>query len=741
MQPSSIGNPDYAVREIEVSAPRIRAGLRWTFQQSGGEGVYLLEDPLHGRYFRLGRREHHFVKCLDGRRTVAQIVAALSTGDRDLAMDSQEATSLVRMLIDHGLVSTGDSDHADRVWDEVNRPQESKRLLGRLGQILFLRVPLGNPDRFFIWLARHAGWLASPGFALVWLVVVIAGVFAVVDQAGRFRAEMAGVFHVGNLWMLGGLWVVLKIVHECWHGLVCRRHGGAVPEAGVTFLLLSTPLGYVNASSSAAFPSKWQRIAVSAAGMYGELLIAAIAAIAWARLEPGPLSAALHQVIVLSSVTTVLFNANPLMRFDGYYILSDLLDIPNLAGKGQSVTRWLLRRWLLGMKKARFPLRPGEPRWIIGLYGVAAAGWRVLVTIGLLIGAALLFEGAGLLLALVAAAAMVLQSLAGALKYLKKSATAEGLSPLRLTVRLALLTAAVGAAMGLIHITPTASAPAVVQEVSGGEIRAECPGFLIDIAVSDGARVAAGDLLFRLENAEETAQLRRIETEIARSRLRAAQSLAAGQIAASQAEERNLQALEETAAELRNHTATLERRAPRAGIVQSPGLDSLQGTWIEPGRLLMTIGAEDRKELVIMAAQEDWQTFDAARAAGRTVTFVPRRRWHTAPATIRVANASATTQPSHFGLITPGGGPLTVRDRPGGDPDAAASADALSRYALAAPRFEIRAEIAAPDAAALLSGEPGTLLAAAAEPETLASLSAKALRRQLDRLWDTARTP
>jgi putative peptide zinc metalloprotease protein len=725
--------PDFAVREIEVSAPRVRDGLRWTFQEVGGEGSYLLEDPLHGRFFRLGRREHHFVKCLDGRRTIAKIVAHLSTGDPALALEATEATSLVRMLIDNGLVVSGDSEHADRVWDEVNRPHESKRMLGRMGQLLFLKIPLGNPDRFFSWLARKAGWLASPGFALVWLIIVGWGAAAVGDQSERFRAQMSGVFNFGNLWILGGLWAVLKIFHECWHGLVCRKHGGAVPEAGITLMLLTTPLGYVNASSSTAFPSKWQRIAVAGAGIYGELLIAAIAAILWARAEPGPLSAALHQVVVLSSVTTLLFNANPLMRFDGYYILSDLLEIPNLYSKGQSASRWLFRRWILGMNKAKNPLRPGDPAAIILLYGIASGIWRILVTLGLLVAATLLFEGLGLALAVVAAATMIIQGIAGTVIYLKKSAAAEGLRPLWLLFRVAALAGCVIAALCLIRVTPTASAPAVVQDASGGEIRAECPGFLTEIAVPDGSPVEAGALLFRLENAGEMARLSRLESEIERSRLRSEQFLAANQLAAWQAETRNLASLETSAAELRAYTASLERRAPRAGIVQSRNLDSLEGTWVEPGQLLMTVGTPERKELVILAAQDDWQTFEEAHAAGRPLLFRPRGRWDTATATIRTATASATTQPAHFGLITPGGGPLTVRKAPGSGADS----DGLGQYSLSSPRFEIRADLQPDQAAALLDGEPGITVVSASAPETLASLGAKELSRRWDRLWET----
>lgn len=733
---SSSQSPDFAVREIEVTTPRLRDDLRWTFQELGDEGSYLLEDPLNGRFYRLGRREHHFIRSLDGQRTISRIVAELAAaGDEALALDAGEASSLVRMLIDAGLVASGDSEHAGRVWDEVNQPREQQQMFGRLGQLLFLKVPLGNPDRFFAWLARFFGWVASPGLALVWLAVIIWGTLAVRQDWERFRAQMSGVFDFGNLWALGLLWVVLKAFHECWHGLVCRRFGGSVPEAGVTLLLLTTPLGYVNASSSIGFPTKWQRMAVAAAGMYGELFLAAIAAIVWTKLDPGPLSAALHQVVVLSSITTVLFNANPLMRFDGYYLLSDGLDIPNLYGKGQSMSRWLTRRWVLGLKKAKYPLRPNEPGFLIASYGIAAAIWRVIVITGLLVTAAALFEGVGLILALAAGLGIVLQGITGTVRYLRKSASAEGLRPARLIARVCLMLGAVVATAMLVKVTPTARAPAVVQDISGGEVRVECPGFLTEIHVETGDTVKAGDLIATLENVEEISRLRKLEKEIERSRIKRDLFLQNDQLAGWQAEGEYLSALEANADELRRHTDTLALRAPRDGIVLGGELKSLADTWISPGSLLVSIDAPDQGELVILSSQEDSARFSEAREAGLPLEFRPRGRWETSKAEFREMIPRATTEPAHFALITPGGGPLAVRRKSGAESASRGSRSAGATYELAKPRFEIRADLDVFDAGdALREGEIGIAIAHTTSRESLASLALEKAREELKRL-------
>lgn len=732
-------SPDFAVREIEASRPRLRRDLRWTFQEVRGEGTYLLEDPVQGKFYRLGRREHEFVKGLDGHRTVSALVAVAAKRDTRLALEAAEATSLVRMLIDAGLVEVEGAAHADRVWNEVNRPQESKRVLGSLSQALFLKLPLGNPDRFFDWLARRAGWLGGPWFAMVWILTVIAGASAVYGQKERFMAQMSGLFDFGNLWVLGGLWLVLKAFHECWHGFMCRRFGGAVPEAGVTLLLFTTPLGYVNASSSTAFPSRWHRIAVSAAGMYGELFLAALAAVLWARVEPGTLSMALHQVVVLSSVTTLLFNANPLMRFDGYYLLSDFLDIPNLYGKGQNAAGWIFRRWILGMKKAEFPLRAGEPRWIITLYGLAAWVWKSVVFFGIVIALALLFEGAGLLLALAVLASAAIQSCISALKYLRKSAAAEGLRPARLMARLAIGLGLLVILLRSVEITPSVTAPAVVRDVGGGEIRAGCPGFLKDLEVKVGDRVAKGDLLARLENAEEEARLAKIEIEIQRSQLRHDALLESGEIAAAQAESEHLDGLEETARELRTHVASLELRAPRDGTIDARHLELLLGTWIETGRLLFSVVEESRRELVILATANDRESFEQSRASNRPVVFRPRGRLTSRSATLDESVPGAGSGATHFALIAPAGGPLPVREKTAvGDPEPGGVQDEASRYELLEPRFEFRASLE-PGAGELKEGEIGMAVAFAGERSSLAALAWAKGKRSFEQIITSAR--
>ncbi len=181
------------------------------------------------------------------------------------------------------------------------------------------------------------------------------------------------------------------------HGLACARYGGRVRQAGV-ILVLFVPMAYVDVTSSWRFSSTWQRIVVATAGMYVELMVAAVAALIWSVSSPGAVSDLCFNVLFMAAVSTLLFNANPLMRFDGYYMLSDLVGLPNLASLGRTAVTDLARHGLLGVPSRGLPLT-ARAHFFVTAYGLAAWCWSLLVAAGLIMGAALLFHGAGIVLA------------------------------------------------------------------------------------------------------------------------------------------------------------------------------------------------------------------------------------------------------------------------------------------------------------------------------------------------------
>ena len=187
-----------------------------------------------------------------------------------------------------------------------------------------------------------------------------------------------------NLFLLALLYPLIKLLHELGHALSTKVWGGEVHEMGVMLLVLM-PIPYVDASAASAFRSRRRRVLVGAGGIVVELFLAALAMFAWLNMEPGILRAAAYNIMLIGGVSTVLFNGNPLLRYDGYYILADLIEIPNLGQRSTRYLGYLLQRYLLGIATVESPVTaPGEKGWFLA-YGPVAFCYRIAVLVGLVL--------------------------------------------------------------------------------------------------------------------------------------------------------------------------------------------------------------------------------------------------------------------------------------------------------------------------------------------------------------------
>ena len=243
--------------------------------------------------------------------------------------------------------------------------------------------------------------LTRPAALAVLLILVLTGAVVAAMHGPELVQNVADrVFAADNVLLIALLYPLAKVFHEAGHAYAVKLNGGAVHELGL-MLLVFVPMPYVDASSSAGFTSPARRIAVSAAGMMAELVLAALASLAWANLDPGPTRAAMLDILVLCGVSTLLFNANPLLRFDGYYVLIDLIGVPNLDTRAKKQVQYLVRRYLLGMRDAESAVElPGEGKWLVG-YGVLCQLYRVVMVVVIALLIANKLFGLGVALAIV----------------------------------------------------------------------------------------------------------------------------------------------------------------------------------------------------------------------------------------------------------------------------------------------------------------------------------------------------
>jgi putative peptide zinc metalloprotease protein len=360
------------------------------------------------------------------------------------------------------------------------------------------RMHLIDPDRWLNAMRPLIELLWSRWGALLWLAVVLPAAAMVpphwTELTGNFSDRVLATQNLVLLWIVFPL---IKALHEFGHAAACKRWGGEVHDVGVVFLVL-VPVPYVEASASSVFRSKWQRAVVGASGMGVELFIAALAFYLWMLAEPGLFRAVLFNVMVIAGVSTLLFNGNPLLRYDAYYILSDVIEMPNLAMRATRFWGHLLDRHVFGLKDAESPEGGGrDAAWLAG-YAVLSTVYRILVTIAIAMFISQQFFFVGVVLAVWAVVMMVLVPLGKGAQHLASAR----LRPQR--ARVWGVTAGFAAAVLLLLFAVPAPFRTVLEGVAwlpqSALVRAGQDGFVERVLVAPGTRVQRGELLVQVRN-------------------------------------------------------------------------------------------------------------------------------------------------------------------------------------------------------------------------------------------------
>ena len=650
--------PHHVTVEI-VSVPlKLRDDLTVSMQIYGGQTCYLIEDPLSSRFYRVGIAEYTLLSMLDGKTTIAQAMGRTAAIMGSQALSEQDVAALCKWLIDSELATTEDSSAVGRLVEVADRSSKRKRV-ARLSP-LFQKLPLLNPDPWVTSLNALFGWIFSrPAFA-AWIAVIAYAAYRLASHWDRFVGESSTILHRGNwIWLLA-CWLVLKLIHESAHALACKRFGGTVREAGVLFILLA-PLPYVDVTSSWRFDSKWKRIITAAAGMYAELFVAAWAAIIYSHSDDALLRQHAQNVFVAASVVTLLFNANPLMRFDGYYILSDWLGLPNLASHGSQLLRYIGQRYILGMSVTCPSWPEGKTVWIAA-YGLAASAYRILISVILLTAAEAMFFGAGVALAVVAIILAFVIPGARMLRRLIASTGSQRVEKSRLVLIGCLTALTLWLGWNFVPWYARVSAPAIVDFYPAIEVRSPVGGFVREILVAPGDDVSAGQLLLRLENEELKLHAKRLKVEIEQTEQRIRKFRQQHEITAMQVAVKNRQTLETRRKQIVNEIAQLDVSAPVAGQIIDSEMEDRCGTFVQPGSPIVTIGGSQNKRILALVSQQDLESFRAQ--TGQVVSlhiWGGEQRKH--PATVEQINPRATSELTYPALSSLAGGPLAVRTR------------------------------------------------------------------------------
>jgi putative peptide zinc metalloprotease protein len=578
---------------------RLRPELQMTLHQNRGTVYCLVEDPISNSFYRIGKAEWSFATQLDGHtpQKLAYQRTLEDVGRESLSPSA--AQKLIPWLLANGLV---------RQLDAVPTKPPARSPGRLLMNFFFAKLPLGHPDRLLARLEPPARCLFTWPALITWCLLVSYAIVLVSTDWDRF-VDSARSYLAPTSWLyLLCAWLTLKVIHELFHGLACKRFGGTTGACGIMLILFS-PIAFVDVTSAWRFRNKWQRIVTSAAGMYVEFAIAAVAAIIWSGSASPGIAFACQSIVVTASVSSLLFNANPLMRFDGYYILADLLEIENLYTEGRHAVRSILRGCFLGLTT---PSRRHQRRdqLIITTYGFAAAGWRILVSVSLVLAAATLFHGAGLALAAAGVLFWFAIPLFNFARFVVKGSVSEKPAVRRFLVRAALVGVAL-AAVTCVPVPGGVNAPAIVRYAPLHDLRAETDGFVRAVHVTSGESVTAGQVLLTLANDELAAEIKGVTAETKQSLIRSRIFHSDENYSEYQAELRHHQALNERLRVLRQRAGRLIVKAPATGKVITRRVDQLHQRYVRAGQRLLSIAAESSKEINVTIPEHHIESFIA----------------------------------------------------------------------------------------------------------------------------------
>ncbi len=574
---------------ISALHPRLRPHVSVRMQTTRGQAWYVLFNQATGRHHRVNAQAYELVGRLDGRHTVEEVWSVLLEQMGDEAPSQHDVIRILGQMTDAGLIQAEVlPDVRQLVNAQENRVQRERR--SRLNPLSF-RLGLFNPSWLLERLTPVGKLLATAWAQALWLLLVVGAAWAVLvdwrEVVSYGRSYFMSPGYLAAAWLI---YPLMKAVHELGHGLALRRYGCEVPEVGVNFFVF-VPMPYVDASAANKLTDRWQRARISAAGITVELGLAALAAVLWLHVEDGWLRQVAFVVMSLGGMSTLLFNGNPLMKLDGYYVLCDVLDLPNLAGRsGRTVSHFLRTVALACLRIPRHPDDIGVvvadrlERWALWLYAPASWVYRLTVTILIVSWAADQAAWLGAGVALWSAWNVVIKPAAGwwdALSATPGLVAARG----RAWVGLAVLVSGLLLGLTLVPVPSTLVVEGVVWLPDDALVRASADGEVEAVWVRSEQGVEAGEALISLRSPTLETERQVLMAQIERSEYEVSASFGSDQLKMQNAQEalvRDRAAL----AQIENDLAAHVLRAASAGQFVLPREADLDGHQVKRGQVL-----------------------------------------------------------------------------------------------------------------------------------------------------------
>ncbi|MCB1691978.1 MAG: hypothetical protein KDI19_04385 [Pseudomonadales bacterium] len=624
---------------IRAARVRLSDHVRMTEVVYRGDRWFIVASAIGTMHLRCTPGCKAFLDLLDGTRTVGEALGSL-----DPAPDEAEVVRILAALREAGMLAGA-----------APAASAGTRWRARLMRPFAIQVRLFDPGALLSRMLPLAGMLftrpALIGFAGL---IAVAAVLALSESGALVEHFHGRFFDPANLVLLWFVYPVVKLIHEFAHGLACRRFGGEVREMGVMFLVF-VPVPYVDASSSNTFADKYRRLLVAAAGVLAELVLASLALLVFVATTNGVIHDAAFNVVMIGAVSTLVFNGNPLMRFDGYYVFSDLVEIPGLAPRSVRYLGYLAKRYVFRLHNVSSPVTAaGERPWLFA-YGIASFCYRATVIVAIAIAVAGKFFVLGMLLALWFVAFQLIVPLARSIRSLFVDAARAG-HVARTAMGVVVLVVLFGTVSFVLPVPDNTSAEGVIVVPESAAVRVQVEGFVQDAITRPRSTVEAGDELARLANDEITIQSRVLAARLDEANTRYSSLL--GRDATGGAIARDARrAAAELVTEAERKAAALVVTAPGDGTYVSLLTQDDVGRFLHKGEMIGYLEAGKTLTARIVVSQED---IDQVRvASNRIEAFVPGKGSVAVESGYREVPLGTTLLPSRS-LGTAAGGSVEV---------------------------------------------------------------------------------
>ncbi len=604
---------------------KVRTDLIISTQTHQGKLAYVVKDPITLRYFRIRPTEYAVMKMLDGHTAISEVKERLAQLGHEIP--DEELQAFLQQLGAANFFENVLPNQSETLYRMALLRRQQRSLWQQAKRILYIKIPVYDPDRLFNRIMPYVRFLWSRTAVVVYAVLIFTGAWIFISNLDRARADFSGFYSVPNVVLYGLLLAVAFTLHELGHGLTCKYYGGEVHEMGMLLLMVWIPCLYCNVSDAWVQEKRHRKFLVSAAGILVELVIASIAALVWRATEAGVANSLAFRLMVVAGVHSIVFNMNPLMRFDGYYILSDALSMPNMRASSVRYMNQFFRKYVLGLDT------PGAGRFsrenaIKLVYGIASSLWIFFVMYRIIRSFLSWLPPIGIWILVTTVYGLLLIPVARIFAFVaKRRGQAAGVKAGRAAV-IAAVIATIAYVVFFVDIGYAVSANCVIQPGERHIVYAATGGTISETFCGAGDLVAKGQIIAKMQNPELELALKELGLTRESYLLTADRAEARGDYPTRDYWLSAARELETTIEQTRGRIADLVVRAPSDGVVLAPSGRSLTGRTVPPGGFLFDIADMSRGRIAVAVDQKDLRYVAVEAPAVVTLRAYPWTTFH-----------------------------------------------------------------------------------------------------------------